>query len=232
MNNFNFNSENDSALVMTVSKAMRQVYLKMFLALLVSGITALFCATTPYVWNLLFAFPFMTFGLVIAEFALVLLISARLHKMSETTATLLFYVYAILTGITLSVVLLIYTEASVLSTFMITGGVFAAMSIYGYVTKNDLTRFGSFMFMGLIGLIILSVVNFFMKSSQMEWIISLMGVAIFIGLTAWDTQKIKRMVEYSTYDSVGKIATFGALTLYLDFINLFLYLLRFFGNRR
>jgi FtsH-binding integral membrane protein len=128
--------------------------------------------------------------------------------------------------------MLVYTQASIVLTFAITAGVFGTMAIYGYVTKSDLSKFGSFMTMALFGLIICIVVNMFMHSSTMEWIISFAGVVIFIGLTAWDVQKIKRMAAMSDASNEGKVATLGALSLYLDFINLFLYLLRFFGSSR
>ena len=170
---------------------------------------------------------------MISQIAVVLVLSGRLNKLSIISATLLFYLYSVLTGVVFSSILLLYTATSVGMTFLITAGVFAAMSIYGFTTSNDLTKFGSIMFMALIGLIICSVVNIFLKSSGMEWIISLAGVAIFIGLTAWDTQKIKNAAMYATDGtSAEKLATFGALSLYLDFVNLFLYLLRFFGGSR
>ena len=131
-----------------------------------------------------------------------------------------------------SVILLVYTASSIAYTFFITAGVFAAMSVYGYFTSNDLSRMGSILFMALIGLIVCSLVNVFVNSSTMDWIISFAGVLIFIGLTAWDTQKIKQMTQYADQSMAGKIATLGALNLYLDFVNLFLYLLRFFGDSR
>ena len=171
-------------------------------------------------------------GLLIAEIALVFSISARLNKISTTTANLLFYAYSILNGIVLSVIFLLFEFESIAQTFLITAGVFGAMSAYGYFTKSDLTKFGSFLMMALIGLIVCVVVNMFLDSSTLDWIISFAGVAIFIGLTAWDTQKIKTMMAYSDGTNIGKIATIGALSLYLDFINLFLYLLRFFGASR
>jgi FtsH-binding integral membrane protein len=145
-------------------------------------------------------------------------------------STLLFYVYAIVNGAVLSIIFLVYTMSSIALTFFITAGVFGAMSIYGYFTNRDLTKIGSFLFMALIGLIICTVVNIFLKSTAMDWLISFVGVAIFIGLTAWDTQKIKQWAAMSDGNSAGKVATMGALSLYLDFINIFLYLLRFFGR--
>lgn len=146
-------------------------------------------------------------------------------------AALLFYVFAVVNGFVLTPVLLVYTSVSIAKTFFITAGVFGAMTVYGYCTSRDLTSWGSFLIMALFGLIIVSVVNMFLGSSGLDLIISCAGVLIFIGLTAWDTQKISRMAAIASADQAGKIATIGALSLYLDFINLFLYLLRFFGRR-
>ena len=146
-----------------------------------------------------------------------------LNKLSTTTATLLFYLYAVLNGVVFSSIFVVYDLGSIAYTFFITAGVFGAMSVYGMVTKNDI--------MGLFGLIIASVVNIFVASSTLDWIISLFGVALFIGLTAWDTQKIKNAAYVTDPSQTGKLATIGALSLYLDFINLFLYLLRIFGGR-
>ena len=143
----------------------------------------------------------------------------------------LFFVYAIINGVTLASIFRVFEISTIAQTFFITAGVFGAMSAYGYLTRADLSKFGAFLFMALIGLIITSVVNIFMGSETLDWVISLVGVGIFIGLTAWDTQKIKMMVMQSNGYNVGKIATLGALSLYLDFINLFLYLLRIFGSR-
>ena len=166
------------------------------------------------------------------EVLLVIAISGAINRLSSSMATLLFYLFAIVNGASLSVILLAYTAQSIYFTFAMTAGVFGAMSIYGYFTQNDLSRMGSFLMMALFGLIIAIVVNIFLGSSQLEWIISIVGIAIFIGLTAWDTQKIKQMAAMSDGNSAEKLATIGALSLYLDFINLFLYLLRFLGNSR
>lgn len=152
--------------------------------------------------------------------------------MSSATATLLFYAFAAINGMALAPIFLIYTATSIAKTFFICAGTFGAMSVYGYFTTQDLTKWGNFLFYALIGLIIASLVNLFTKSSSLDWIISICGVLIFVGLTAWDTQKIKRMAEYTPSDRLGHLATLGALSLYLDFINLFLYLLRFFGSQR
>ena len=171
--------------------------------------------------------------IMLAPLAVVFYMSFGIAKMSATKAQTTFWIFAALMGASLSSIFLIYTGASITRVFFITAGTFGAMSIYGYTTKRDLTKLGSFLFMGLIGIIIASVVNLFLKSPAMYWIISYLGVLIFIGLTAYDTQKIKNM--YAASDSgevIGKKAVMGALTLYLDFINLFIMLLRIFGQRR
>ena len=211
---------------------MRSVYLKMFLALLVTATTSFVVLAQQSFLIYMLNNQWVYWGLLIAELVLVFSVSARLNKISTTTANLMFYAYSILNGIVLSVIFMIYTSGSIAQTFLITAGVFGAMSAYGYFTKSDLTKFGSFLMMALIGLIVCVVVNMFLASSTLDWIISFAGVAIFIGLTAWDTQKIKTMMAYSDGTNIGKIATIGALSLYLDFINLFLYLLRFFGASR
>lgn len=222
----------DVAFAANVSKAMRSVYLKMFLALLVTAATSFVVLAQQSFLIYMLNNQWVYWGLLIAELVLVFSVSARLNKISTTTANLMFYAYSILNGIVLSVIFMIYTSGSIAQTFLITAGVFGAMSAYGYFTKSDLTKFGSFLMMALIGLIVCVVVNMFLASSTLDWIISFAGVAIFIGLTAWDTQKIKTMMAYSNGTNIGKIATIGALSLYLDFINLFLYLLRFFGASR
>jgi hypothetical protein len=167
---------------------------------------------------------------LIGELALVFILSGAINKLSEAVATMLFVAYSALNGVTLSLLALVYTASSIASTFVITAGMFGAMSIYGYVTKRDLTSWGSFLFMGLIGIIIASVVNIFVASSAVSWVVSGIGVIVFTGLTAYDTWKIKALAAEGT--TGRKPAILGALTLYLDFINLFLMLLRFTGNRR
>ena len=165
------------------------------------------------------------------ELGLVIYLSARIEKLSTVTASALFYAYSALNGVVLAPIFLAYTGTSIAVTFAITAGTFGAMTIFGYVTRQDLSKIGSYLFMALIGLILCTIVNLFMRSSMMSLLISCAGVLIFVGLTAWDTQAIKRMTAEADPSMVGKVATMGALTLYLDFINLFLYLLRFFGNR-
>ena len=211
---------------------MRKVYTWMTFALVVTGLTALFVANNYNVANLMSGGT--AWMLLIVEVVLVMIISAGINKMSFMTAGLLFVLYSVVNGIVMSFIFAMYTQSSIASTFFITAGTFGAMSVVGYVTKKDLSGIGKFLFMALIGLIIASVVNMFMQSSAIYWITSFAGVLIFVGLTAWDTQKIKKMfLMYGTEvnEQTQKMALLGSLTLYLDFINLFFYLLRFMGNR-
>ncbi len=176
----------------------------------------------------------MLFMVMLAEIGLVIYLSARIDKLEAGTATSLFLLYSALNGITLSWILLLYTATSVATTFLVTAGMFGSMAVYGYVTKKDLSSWGSFLFMGLIGIILASLVNFFVQSSMMSWVISGIGVVVFTGLTAYDVQRISQMglgAMSGSEGAVKKMAILGALTLYLDFINLFLMLLRFLGNR-
>ena len=170
--------------------------------------------------------------LIIGLFGVAIGVSAGINRLSTGTAMLLFYVYAVMMGLFLAPIFLVYTSTSIVKTFFITAGTFGAMSVYGYCTNRDLTKFGNILFMALIGLIIAAVVNIFAKSTALGWIISIAGVLIFIGLTAWDTQQIKKLAAYAPDDTVGRLAVLGALNLYMDFINLFLFLLRFFGASR
>lgn len=209
---------------------MRKVYVRMFFALVVTALTALYVASSPAILTTILGSRTIFFGLMIAELAVVFIVTGMLHKLSTTTAVLLFYLYAILNGVVFSSIFVAYELGSIAYTFFITAGVFGAMSVYGLVTKNDMTKFGSYCIMALFGLIIATIVNIFVASSTLDWIISLVGVALFIGLTAWDTQKIKNAAYTTEPSQMGKLATIGALSLYLDFINLFLYLLRFFGR--
>lgn len=213
----------------------RNVYVWMTMALVITGLVALFVADSYAIQQMIFSSKFVFYGLLIGEIALVWYLSARIHSLSFTTATIIFIIYSILNGATLSFVFLIYTASSIASTFFVTAGTFGAMSLFGYLTKKDLTSIGSFCFMALIGLIIASVVNMFLNNEMMYWIITYAGVLIFVGLTAYDTQKIKRLLlseGTEVNETTQKIALMGALTLYLDFINLFLYLLRLLGNRK
>lgn len=231
LNSYQNRSEN-TALDARVTQVMKRVYLKMFLGLLVTAFVALWCRESESVLTFFGAHPGALWIPLIAEFVLVFAISGGINRMSSQTATLLFYLFSIVNGIALFPIFMVYTDVSIAKTFFITAATFGAMSIYGYFTSQDLSKFGSILFMALIGLIICAVVNIFLKSGTLEWIISIAGVLIFIGLTAWDTQKIKQMAQMAPSESYGKLATLGALSLYLDFINLFLFLLRFFGNTR
>ena len=225
-----YDSYKSTATSWVLSTVMRKVYVRMFLALVVTAFTALYVASSPALLTTILGSRAIFFGLMIAELAVVFVLSGMLHKLSTATATLLFYLYAILNGVVFSSIFVVYELGSIAYTFFITAGVFGAMSVYGLVTKNDMTRFGSYCVMALFGLIIATVVNIFVASSTLDWIISFVGVALFIGLTAWDTQKIKNAAYEVEPSQMGKLATIGALSLYLDFINLFLYLLRFFGR--
>ncbi len=213
----------------------RNVYLWMGMALAITGFTALFVSNSYNLLSLILGNQLVFWGLLIGELALVWYLSARINKLSFVNATMMFIVYSILNGATLSVIFLVYTMSSIATTFFVTAGTFGVMCLYGYLTKRDLTSIGNICFMALIGLIIASIVNFFLKSEMMYWIISYAGVIIFVGLTAYDTQKIKRLLlgnGIEVNETTQKIALLGALTLYLDFINLFLFLLRLLGNRR
>ena len=227
----NYMTHEPAALASTVSSAMKRVYLKMTLALVVTAFTALWASTSAAYIGFLISHTWMMWVLIAAEFGIVLGISGGINKLSSAAATALFYLFAVVNGLMLCTIFLAYSPAAITKTFFITAGTFGAMSVYGYFTSNDLSKIGSYLFMALIGLIIASVVNIFLHSSTLDWIVSIAGVLIFIGLTAWDTQQIKAMAATTPSDSVGKLATLGALSLYLDFINLFLYLLRIFGNR-
>ena len=226
------NGFENTAQVSLTNSVMRRVYFKMFLAMVVTAVTSMFVAGNEAILTMIFSNRMAPIVLLVLQVGVVLVLSGRIHKLSTPVASLLFYLYSVLTGVVFSVILLVYTASSIAYTFFITAGAFAAMSIYGYFTSNDLSRMGSILFMALIGLIVCSLVNIFVNSSTMDWIISFVGVLIFIGLTAWDTQKIKQMTQYADQSMAGKIATLGALNLYLDFVNLFLYLLRFFGDSR
>lgn len=223
--------QSEWALSTYMSQVMRKVYVKMFLGLLVTALTSYIVLTNQTILMTLLQSRALLIGLCVGELALVFALSMAINKLNPVVATIMFYAYAVLNGVTLTPIFLVYTMSSIALTFFVTAGVFLAMSIYGYTTKSDLTKFGTYMVMALIGLIVCSIINIFWANSVMDWIISFAGVAIFVGLTAWDTQKIKQMAQETDEVNAGKLATIGALSLYLDFINLFLYLLRFLGNR-
>lgn len=216
----------------TFKVLMRKVYLWMTLALMITGITAAGVANSPNILALIYSSQVVMWGIIIAEFGLVIYISARLEKLSLSTAITLFALYSILNGVMLSSIFLLYSTAIISKVFFITAGTFGVTALYGYATKKDLSSLGNILFMALIGLVIATVVNVFMKSAMFDLILSYIGVIIFVGLTAWDSQKIKHMmmVQQDADESAQKLALIGALSLYLDFINLFLYLLRIFGR--
>ncbi len=212
---------------------MRKVYVWMTLALVITGFTAYYVVTSEQLLTLIYSSRATMWILIGVELAIVIGVSAAINRLSLLTATLLFVLYSIINGALLSSIFLIYTTASIATVFFITAGTFGAMSLFGYTTKQDLTSMGKLLMMALVGLIIATVVNIFMKSSGMQMIISYAGVLIFVGLTAYDTQKIKQMCLQApdAGETMQKYALLGALSLYLDFINLFIYLLRIFGRR-
>lgn len=224
---------NDGALSAAFPALMRKVYGWMTMALVITGICAYGVATSPSLQSLIFGNQMVFWVLIIAELGLVFYTTARINRLSLATATTLFVIYSALNGVTLSTIFLVYSMTSIAKVFFITAGTFGAMATYGYFTKTDLSKIGNILFMALIGLIIATVVNIFLRSAMFDLILSYLGVAIFVGLTAWDSQKIKRMLAMQTDmgETAQKIALMGSLTLYLDFINMFLYLLRIFGNR-
>lgn len=213
---------------------MRKVYTWMTLAMVITGITAYGVATSPAILEAIFTNRMLFWGLIIAEFGLVFGISGMINKLGLATATLMFIAYSIINGALLSTIFLLYTMQSIGTVFFITAGTFGIMALIGYTTKTDLTSLGKMLFMALIGIIIATVVNIFVSSTGLQMVISYIGVIIFVGLTAYDSQKIKHMLmtQNSADEGAQKLALLGALTLYLDFINLFIYLLRIFGSRR
>jgi FtsH-binding integral membrane protein len=225
-----------SATLVKTNSFIRSVYNWMAIALLLTGFTAYYVSHNETMLQLIYGTPGLIMILIFAELGFVFYLSARIQKISASTATALFTIYSILNGVTLSYIFLAYTSTSIVSTFMICSVTFLTCSIYGMVTKKDLTSLGGFMFMGLIGIVIASVVNIFLQSSAMQMMISYIGVVVFIGLTAYDTQKLKTMSATIPNNASGamirKGALMGALTLYLDFINLFIMMLHIFGGSR
>lgn len=212
---------------------MRKVYVWMTLALVITGFTAYGVANSPGILQTIYSNQILFWGLIIAEFALVFGVSAAINRLSLTTATLMFILYSVINGALMSYIFLAYTASSITTVFFITAGTFGVMALIGYTTKTDLSSIGKILFMALIGLVIATLVNIFIKSDGLTLILSYVGVLIFVGLTAWDSQKIKQMLLQAPDAGEGaqKLALLGALTLYLDFINLFIYLLRIFGRR-
>lgn len=211
---------------------MVKIYNYMSVALGISGLVAFLTANTPALMNLLFGTP-LAFVVMLAPLGFVFFFSYKLSSLSSAQAKNYLWIYSVLMGLSLATIFVAYTGASIARVFFITAITFGSMSIYGYTTKRDLTKLGSFLFMGLIGLIVASLVNIFLKSSALEFAISAIGVLVFVGLTAYDTQNIKQSYFHtSDKETLSKIAVMGALRLYLDFINLFIMMLRFFGERR
>lgn len=217
-----------------IATLMRNVYLWMTFALATTGLTAAYVASSPALAQIVLGgSTYLILALI--ELGIVWYLSSRVMSLSFSTASILFVLFSILNGVTLSCIFLVYTMESIATTFYITAGTFGGMSLVGYFTKKDLSTMGRFLIMALIGLIIATIVNLFLQSTQMMWLITYAGVLIFCGLTAYDTQKIKTMfleMGGEKNEATLKVALLGSLTLYLDFINLFIYLLRIFGNRR
>lgn len=217
--------------VRQTNAVMKRVYVRMFIGLLVSAFCALGIASSPSLLQLFYGNAFMMWIPFIAMLVMAWVLPSRATRMSTGAVLACFVIFAALMGITLAPIFLVYKLGTITYTFFITAGTFGAMSVYGYFTKSDLTKMGSFLFMALIGLIIASLVNIFLANSTFEWIISIAGVLIFTGLTAWDTQQVKALARANLDPAMAdKLATIGALNLYLDFINLFLYILRIFGG--
>ncbi len=213
---------------------VRRVYNWMGLGLATTAVVSLYTASNTALLSWIFGNPTIFFGLIIAELGLVIALSAGIGRMQAATATMMFFLYSALNGMTLSVIFLAYTSASIASTFFVTAGTFGAMSLYGHTTQRDLTSWGSFLTMGLIGVILASLVNLYFRSEAVYWLVTYAGIVVFVGLAAYDAQKIKAMAlqGFGDEESGRKGAVIGALRLYLDFINLFLLLLRILGRRR
>lgn len=232
MNEYDKNYGNYGVQENTVAVTMNKVYSWMTLALVVTALTAMYVSNSISILNFVFGNSAMPWILMLAEVGVVMYLSARIARISFATAASLFGVYSILNGVVLSVVLLAYDLGTVYAAFFATAGTFAVMSFIGYTTKKDLSGLGGILIMALVGLIVASLVNIFLKSGAMDSIITYVGVFIFVGLTAYDTQKIKAMLSGSYGIDQRNIGILGALSLYLDFINLFLYILRLLGSRR
>ncbi|NDK99866.1 Bax inhibitor-1 family protein [Photorhabdus bodei] len=214
---------------------MAQVYGWMTCGLLLTAFVAWYVSQNQDLVVYIFSNSILFYGLIIAQFGLVFVLSGMINRMGASLATGLFMLYSALTGLTLSSIFVVYTTGSIASTFVVTAGMFGALSFYGYTTKRSLSGLGSFLFMGLIGIILASLINLWLKSTALMWAVTYIGVVIFAGLTAYDTQKLKEMgedLDVNDKENLRKFSIVGALTLYLDFINMFLMLLRIFGDRR
>ena len=235
MNNLDFNSiESTRYSDSVVATLMRNVYIWMTLALVITGLTAMVTAKSEALMTFIFTNNWALIALMILQLGLVFYFSARLNRMSFSTATAVFILYSAITGLTFSSIFVVFSMSSIATTFFITAGMFAAMALVGSFTKKDLSGIGKFALMALIGLIIAGIVNMFLRNAMMDFIVSGIGVLVFAGLTAYDSQKIRQMLQMQSEinESTQKLALLGSLSLYLDFINIFLYLLRFFGSSR
>lgn len=238
MDYYNYNNNNSNEIAASYStesarKFMIRVYNWMTIGLAITGVISFLFAYTPQTRNLIMTSPGLLWIAIILQLVVVIAMSAAVNKISASTATIGFIIYSLLTGITLSTIFFVFKIETIASAFFVCAGMYLAMSIFGYLTKRSLSGLGSFMMMGLFGLIIASIVNLFVASSTLYWMINYVGVLVFAGLTAFDTQKIKEMSYQVEGDEMSKkAAIFGSLTLYLDFINLFLFLLRIFGGSR
>ena len=230
----NTTSYNQAELKLAQSGFITKVYAWMSMALMITALTAVYVASSEELIRTILGNRTTFLVLIFGELGLVMFLSAALNRMSAMTATLLFIVYSALNGLTLSVIFLVYTASSIGTTFFVTAGTFGIMSIYGYTTKRDLTTWRNLLFMALIGFVIASIVNLFLQNEIIYWVCTYIGILVFVGLTAYDTQKIKEMgaAGFDNSETMRKGAIMGALALYLDFINLFLLLLRLFGGRR
>ena len=221
------------ALTRQVSNVMKRVYVRMFVGLLITAFVSLGIASTPTLAHAILTNQIVFWGILIAMFAMAWIMPAKMMSMKPTTILLLFGLFSVLMGAWLTPIFFVYAPGTIVKTFFISAGTFGAMSVYGYFTKSDLSRIGNYLYMALIGLFIAIIVNIFLKSSALGWIISIVGVLLFVGLTAWDTQQMKRVAAANLDPALAdKLATMGALNLYLDFINLFLFLLQIFGGNR
>ena len=228
--------QNEAELDAAVSSCLTRVFFRMFIALLITGVTAYAVYSSEAMMQLIFTNMFLFFGLLIAQIALVIIISSRIQKMAVSTANALFILYSVLMGVTMSFIFIAYEIGTIWNAFLVSGLMFSAMAAYGILTKRDLTSIGSYLFMGLIGVILASVVNMFLRSEMMDYIISYVAVFVFLGLTAYNTQNTKNMLrranEASQDDAIARISVLGALSLYLNFINLFMRILAIMGRRR
>ncbi|MGN0239162.1 MAG: Bax inhibitor-1 family protein [Paludibacteraceae bacterium] len=235
MDNLDFNSiESTRYSDSVVATLMRNVYIWMTLALVITGLTAMVTAKSEALMTFIFTNNWAVIALMILQLGLVFYFSARINRMSFSTATAVFILYSAITGLTFSSIFVVFSMSSIATTFFITAGMFAAMALVGSFTKKDLSGMGKFALMALIGLIIAGIVNMFLRNAMMDFIVSGIGVLVFAGLTAYDSQKIRQMLQMQSEinESTQKLALLGSLSLYLDFINIFLYLLRFFGSSR